>query len=164
MLLSDRGAVSRTDYFRDPGAPEPNSLVPAVSAVVADDQGRILLHRRSDNAKWSIPGGRVELGESVADAAVREVREETGIEVTPIGIVGVYSDPRSVVAYDDGEVRQQFSICLACRHVGGSLSAISDESLEVRFVAPQDIGGLELSPAIRLRVDDYLAGGPAVLR
>jgi 8-oxo-dGTP pyrophosphatase MutT (NUDIX family) len=158
------GAVSRTDYFRDPGAPEPNSLVPAVSAVVADDEGRILLHRRSDNVKWSIPGGRVELGESVADAAVREVREETGIEVAPVSLVGVYSDPRSVVAYDDGEVRQQFSICLACRRVGGSVSASSDESLEVRFVAPDEIAELEVSPAIQLRIDDYLAGGPAVLR
>jgi 8-oxo-dGTP pyrophosphatase MutT (NUDIX family) len=164
MPQSERGAVSRTDYFHDPGAPEPNSLVPAVSAVVADDEGRILLHRRSDNAKWSIPGGRIELGESVADAAVREVREETGIEVDPVSLVGVYSDPRSVVAYDDGEVRQQFSICLACQRVGGSVSANSDESLEVRFVAPEGITELEVSPAIQLRIDDYLAGGPAVLR
>jgi 8-oxo-dGTP pyrophosphatase MutT (NUDIX family) len=156
--------VSRTDYFRDPGAPEPNSLVPAVSAVVVDDEGRILLHRRSDNEKWSIPGGRIELGETVAGAAVREVLEETGIEVAPVSLVGVYSDPRSVVAYDDGEVRQQFSICLACRRVGGSESANSDESLEVRFVAPGHLSELKMSPAIQLRIDDYLAGGPAVLR
>ncbi len=106
----------------------------------------------------------MEIGESVAEAAVREVREETGIEVAPVSLVGVYSDPRSVVAYDDGEVRQQFSICLACRRVGGSVSADSDESLEVRFVDPEEIAALEVSPAIQLRIDDYLAGGPAVLR
>lgn len=156
--------MARIDYFDDPAAPAPNSLVPAVSAVVTDDDGRILLHRRSDNAMWSVPGGRVEVGESVAEAAVREVREETGIEAAPVRIVGVYSDPRSVVAYDDGEVRQQFSICVACSHVGGAVSATSHESLDARFVEASEIADLDISPTIRLRIDDYLAGGPAALR
>ena len=155
--------MGRRDYFDDPEAPRPNSLVPAVSAIVCDDQGRILLHRRSDNDLWSIPGGRIEVGESVAEAAVREVGEETGIEVEPVRLVGVYSDPMAVVAYDDGEVRQQFSICIACRPSGGTLSAESDESLEVRFATPDEVEELPLSPAIRLRVSDYLAGGEAAV-
>lgn len=153
--------MGRRDYFDDPDAPRPNSLVPAVSAVVRDDEGRLLVHRRSDNDLWSIPGGRLEVGESASQAVVREVLEETGIEVEPVRLVGVYSDPRAVVAYDDGEVRQQFSICVACRLSGGALSADSDESLEVRFVAPAELDDLPMSPAVRLRVSDYLSGGEA---
>ena len=153
--------MGRRDYFDDPDAPRPNSLVPAVSAVVSDDEDRLLVHRRSDNDLWSIPGGRLEVGESVSQAVVREVLEETGIEVEPMRLVGVYSDPRAVVAYDDGEVRQQFSICVACRPSGGALSAESDESLEVRFVAPTELEELPMSPAVRLRVSVYLTGGEA---
>jgi hypothetical protein len=64
--------------------------------------------------------------------------------------VSTDSDSRSVVAYD-GEVRQPFSICLACRRIGGSVSANSDESLEVRFVAPEEVIEPEVSPAIQLK-------------
>ena len=153
--------MGRTDHFHDWDAPRPNSLVPAVSAIVADEHHGLLLHRRSDNELWSIPGGRIEVGESVREAAVREVREETGIEAEPVRLVGVYSDPRAVVAYDDGEIRQQFSVCVACRPSGGALSTESDESLEVQFVAPDELEELPMSPAVRLRVSDYLTGGEA---
>jgi ADP-ribose pyrophosphatase YjhB (NUDIX family) len=88
---------------------------------VTDDQGRILLQRRSDNARWALPGGTMDIGESLRDCVVREVREETGLDVEPDYIVGVYSDPGHVFAYDEGEVRQQFSVCFACRTVSGEL-------------------------------------------
>jgi ADP-ribose pyrophosphatase YjhB (NUDIX family) len=156
--------VTRTEHLDDPDAPAPNSIVPAVSAVVEDDTRRILLHRRSDDGRWSIPGGRIELGESAASAVVREVREETGVRVVPVRIVGVYSDPRSVVAYSDGEVRQRFSVCIACRPVGGALSIASGETLEVRYVSIDELAELEMSPFVRLRIDDHLADGPARLR
>lgn len=78
---------------------------------------------------------------------------------------GVYSNRRHVVAYTDGEVRQQFSICVACRIVGGELNADSDESLEVRMFAPDEVAGLPMSDAIRLRIDDALTDeAHAVLR
>ena len=81
--------MPRTDYYDDPDAPAANSLVPAASAVVVDDAGRVLLHRRKDNDQWALPGGAVELGESVAECVVREVREETGLDVEVTGIVGI---------------------------------------------------------------------------
>ncbi|MEW9033144.1 MAG: NUDIX domain-containing protein, partial [Planifilum fimeticola] len=115
-----------------PDAPKPNSLVPAVSAVVTDSDGRILLHKRSDNFLWSLPGGAMELGESVEQAVIREVKEETGFDVEVLRCTGIYSDPGHVIAFSDGEVRQQFSICFACRIVGGELS-VSSESVQVRF-------------------------------
>lgn len=155
--------MGRRDFYDDPEAPAANSLVPAASAVVADEAGRILLHRRRDNQMWALPGGQMELGESIAGCVIREVREETGLEVEPVAIVGIYSDPKHVFSYDDGEVRQEFSICLACRIVVGDLAA-SDESYEVAFHAPSDIAGLPMVESIRLRVEDYLAGDTPVIR
>lgn len=103
--------MARIDYFNDPNAPKANSMVPSVTAVVLNSAGHLLLVHRTDNNLWALPGGGVDLGEGVADAAVREVKEETGLDVRVTGIVGLYTNPNHVMAYDDGEVRQQFSIC-----------------------------------------------------
>jgi ADP-ribose pyrophosphatase YjhB (NUDIX family) len=121
--------MPRVDYLNDPEAPQANSVVPAVSAIVPDGDGRILLIRRTDNNYWSIPGGGLEPGESVRQATVREVMEETGIACEVTGLVGIYSDPNHVAAYDDGEVRQEFSICFTTRMLGGTI-ATSQESSE----------------------------------
>ncbi len=119
--------MSKTDYLNDPNAPKPNSLVVAVGAVVKDAEGRLLLIRRSDNGFWALPGGAQDLGESVSQAVVREVEEETGILVEVTGISGVYSDPGHVIAYDDGEVRQEFFLCFHAEPIGGEIRT-SDES------------------------------------
>jgi ADP-ribose pyrophosphatase YjhB (NUDIX family) len=155
--------MGRIDYFNDPDAPAANSLVPAASAVVTDDVGRVLLQRRTDNGMWALPGGAMNLGESVAECAMRETREETGLDVEVVGIVGIYSDPRHVFAYSDGEVRQEFSICLLCRATGGVL-AVSDESTEVGWFAPDEVARLPMVPSIRLRLEDYLEGRAPVIR
>jgi ADP-ribose pyrophosphatase YjhB (NUDIX family) len=117
------------------------------------------LQRRRDNDLWSIPGGAMEIGEDIATAAVREVKEETWLDVEPISLVGIYSDPQYVVAYSDGEVRQQFSICFACRVVGGQI-ATSNESSEVGFFTPQEIEDLPMHESIRLRIRHYLEHRP----
>lgn len=155
--------MGRRDYYDDPAAPEPNSLVPAASAIVVDDRGRILLHRRRDNDMWALPGGKMEFGETLAGCAVREVKEETGLDVEVTGIVGIYSDPKHVFAYDDGEVRQEFSICFLARVTGGSLD-VSDESFEVAFHSPDDVADLPMVDSIRLRVSDYLSGQMPAIR
>lgn len=146
--------LTRIEHYNDPDAPKPNSLKPAASAIVVDSEGRILLHQRSDNGLWSIPGGGMEPGESIAETAVREVQEETGLEVQPEYLVGIYSNPRHVVAYPDGEVRQQFSVCFACRTVGGSL-ATSNESLKVGFYTIDEIKQMPMHESIRLRIRNY---------
>lgn len=146
--------MNRKDHEPGPLAPRANSLVPAASAVVVDDVGRILLQRRTDNDLWSIPGGRIEIGESASAAAIREVQEETGLEVRPLSVVGVYSDPANVVEYNDGEIRQQFSVCFACELIGGSIQT-SAESSEVAFFAKEQLARLEMTAAIRRRIDDY---------
>jgi ADP-ribose pyrophosphatase YjhB (NUDIX family) len=106
----------RIDFYDDPEAPAANSLVPSVNVIVVNGEGSILLIRRTDNRNWAVPGGAVDLGESVAQAAVRETLEETGIECEVTGIAGIYSDPRHVILYtSNGEVRQEFSIVLTTR-------------------------------------------------
>lgn len=149
--------MTRTDYLNNPDAPKANSVVPAVSAIVADAQGSILLILRTDNGYWSIPGGGLNPGESVADATMREVKEETGIDCQVTGLVGIYSDPNHVAAYDDGEVRQEFSICFTTRMTGGTITT-SSESAEVQFVSPDAIPDLRMHPSIRLRLQHYLEG------
>jgi ADP-ribose pyrophosphatase YjhB (NUDIX family) len=146
--------MSRIDYLNDPDAPKANSIVPAVSAIVTDTQNRILLILRTDNGYWSIPGGGLNPGESVTGATVREVKEETGIDCQVTGLVGIYSDPNHVAAYDDGEVRQEFSICFTTRMTGGTM-ATSSESSKVQFVPINAIDDLRMHPSIRLRIQHY---------
>ncbi|MEV0527868.1 NUDIX domain-containing protein [Streptomyces sp. NPDC050439] len=143
--------MSRTDHFRDPNAPAANSVVPSVTAVVRNAQGNVLLIHKTDNGLWALPGGGHDVGESVEQTVVREVAEETGIAVLVEDIVGLYTDPQHVIAYDDGEVRQQFSICFHARPVGGSLRT-SSESKEVRWVSPADLDTLDIHPSMRLRI------------
>jgi len=112
-------------------------LLPAVAAVVRDEAGRVLLIRRGDGRGWSLPGGFLEPGERLAEAIVREVREETGLEVEPLRIVGVYSDPAYThITYPNGDQVHFVSTTFECRVVGGALRADGDESLEVAYFAP----------------------------
>ena len=143
--------MGRQDYFDDPDAPKANSVVPSVTAVIVNELGQLLLIHKTDNDLWALPGGGHEAGETIAETVVREVREETGIDVQVVDLVGLYTDPRHVMAYDDGEVRQQFSICFHARPVGGSLQT-SAESKEVRWVAPHELDDLNIHPSMRLRI------------
>ncbi len=146
--------MSRIEHFEEDFAPRANRVVPAASAVVVDDTDRILLIKRTDNGLWTIPGGAMEPGENIADCCRREVLEESGIEVDITRLIGIYSNPRHVIEYADGEVRQQFSVCFACRPVGGQL-ATSNESSEVGYFTLDDIALMEVHPSIRLRISHF---------
>jgi ADP-ribose pyrophosphatase YjhB (NUDIX family) len=147
----------RIDYYDDPAAPKANSLVPSVNVVVTNDAGEILMIRRTDNDNWAVPGGAIDLGESVAQAAVRETREESGIECEITGIVGIYSDPKHVILYtSNGEVRQEFSIVLTARPLSGQPTP-SSESSEVRWVPVSEVRDYTMDRSMRIRINDYLA-------
>jgi ADP-ribose pyrophosphatase YjhB (NUDIX family) len=146
----------RVEYFDDPNAPRANSLVVAVTAIVTNDQGQLLLQKRTDNELWGLPGGAMNIGESIGQAVVREVFEETALEVEPTGIVGIYSDPGHIIAYANGEVRQEFSICFTARIVGGQLAVGDNESIEVRFVDEADLAQLSIGQSTRLRIQHFL--------
>mgnify|MGYP000131806418 CR=1 FL=1 len=144
--------MARTDYYHDPNAPTPNSIVVAVTAFVQDDHGRILMIRRTDNDLYAIPGGAQDIGETISLTVIREVKEETGIEVEVTGLIGIYSDPSHVIAFSDGEVRQEFSVCFRARPTGGELRTSSSESREVGWVEPDRLDELNIHPSIRLRI------------
>ena len=146
----------RIDYYDDPDAPKANSLVPSVNVVVVNDAGEILMIRRTDNDNWAVPGGAIDLGESVAQAAVRETREESGIECEITGIVGIYSDPKHVILYtSNGEARQEFSIVLTARPLSGQPTP-SSESSEVRWVPVSEVRDYTMDRSMRIRINDYL--------
>jgi ADP-ribose pyrophosphatase YjhB (NUDIX family) len=128
---------------------------PGAAAVILTDEG-VLLQRRSDNGRWGLPGGGVEPGESVSAAVVREVLEETGLDVEPVRLVGVYSDPANhqVVTYPDGNVIHYVSTVFECRIVGGTLTC-GDESLELAFFDPEALPA-EVLPIARIRIQDAL--------
>ncbi len=153
-ILGD--VVTRVDYLNDPAGPTANSIAVAVSAFIQNDQSRILLIRRTDNDLYSIPGGQVEPGETLTQAAAREVKEETGIDIEATKLIGIYSNPNHVIAYDDGEVRQEFSICFRARPIGGDLTT-SKESSEAVWVASRALSKLDIHPSIRLRIEHGLA-------
>ncbi|MGI5421210.1 NUDIX domain-containing protein [Actinomadura luteofluorescens] len=145
----------RIDYYDDPNAPKANSLVPSVNVVVENDKGEILMIRRTDNNNWALPGGAIDLGESITDAAVRETKEETGINVEVTGLVGIYSDPKHVIHYtSNDEVRQEFSIVLTARCVSGEIR-LSDESRAVRWMRPREIENQPMDDSMRKRLKDY---------
>ncbi len=156
--------MGRTDFFHDDGAPAANSLVPAAGILAVDDEGRLLLQRRRDTGQWAIPMGRMELGETPTECAVRETLEETGVTVEPTGFLGIYSDPGYIVAYDDhqdpsrfGEVRQEFEITLIGRPVSGSPTE-NDEASDVRWLRPDELPALDIHPRMRLQIEHYLTG------
>ena len=149
--------MTRRDYLNDPNAPKANSIAVAVSAFVQDDQGRILMIRRTDNGYYSIPGGQVEPGETLTQAAIRETQEETGVDILITGLVGLYSNPQHVIEYDNGEVRQEFSICFSGINAGG-IPHISVESSDVAWVEATAVRHLNVHPSTALRLAHALNG------
>lgn len=143
--------MARRDYYHAPDAPSANSIVVAVTAFIQDTAGRLLMIRRTDNDLYAVPGGAQEIGETIAQTVVREVREETGITVDVTGLIGVYSDPAHVIAFSDGEVRQEFSLCFRARPIEGE-PRTSSESKEVLWVEPAGLADLNVHPSIRLRI------------
>ncbi|WP_433018126.1 NUDIX hydrolase [Kribbella sp. CA-294648] len=146
----------RIDYYDDPEAPTANSMVPSVNVVIENQASEILMIRRSDNGNWAFPGGAIDLGESASQAAVRETKEESGIDCEVIDVVGIYTDPKHIILYtSNGEARQEFSIVLRARATGGQPTP-SSESTDVRWVPRSELADLQMDRSMRRRIDHYL--------
>ena len=126
---------------------------PSVSAVIFDRRGRLLLQQRSDGGQWGLPGGSVEIGESVGEAVRREVAEETGLRVAVRRLVGVYSAPRlQVIRYPNGNVWHYVNVCFECALRGGELTTC-DETLALGFFSTRRLPR-GLLPSHRIRIHD----------
>lgn len=131
-------------------------LTPAVAAVIYDRSGRVLLIRRGDGQGWSLPGGFLEPGERLAECAIREVQEETGLEVEVVRLIGIYSDPAvNHITFPNGDQVQLVSATFECRVTGGEPRPDGEESLDVGYFAPDGLPET-LIPAHRIRVQDAL--------
>jgi 8-oxo-dGTP diphosphatase len=121
---------------------------PGANAAVLDDDGRILLQRRGDNGLWALPAGPLDAGETLAHTAIRETREETGLEVEPLKLLAVYAGYEVIFPHGD----RVFPVAhmFACRVAGGELRADGRESLEVGFFSMDDLPPLR--PTVRQRV------------
>lgn len=142
----------RIDWYDDPQAPQANSIKPSAGAYVERD-GRVLLIRRDDNGNWSMPGGAMDPGESLAACAVRETLEESGVVVEVTGLGGIWTDPRHVIEYtSNGEVRQEFTAIYRARYVSGEPTT-SSESTSVEWVPLEDVPALQMDRSQRMRID-----------
>lgn len=149
--------MGRIEYYYEPNAPRANSLIPASNLLVVEGSGAILLQRRCDTGQWALPGGAQDIGETAAQCAIRECLEETGINAEITGFLGVYTNPHHIVAYSDGEIRQQYETTYIGRPVGGQ-PTVNDEADAVHFVLPADLDEYEIHPSMRQQIGDYLAG------
>jgi 8-oxo-dGTP pyrophosphatase MutT (NUDIX family) len=101
------------------------------AGVVLDDDGQVLLGRRADTGIWALPGGIIEPGEEPADAAVREIFEETGVIAVPEALVAVTVCDQ--VTYLNGDLVQYLELLFRCRACGGSAQVNDSESIEVSW-------------------------------
>ena len=133
----------------------PQKLQPSTSAIVVREDGKILVQKRRDNGKWGLPGGIMDVGETIAASCLREVKEETGLDVEIVRLTGLYTDPATqVVAYPDGNVVQHVAASFECRVVGGTL-ALDDESTALEWADPRALP----EPFVvsqRVRVEDWV--------
>jgi len=145
----------RKDYAHYPSMPEPNSMRPAAAVAIVDND-RILMLKRKDNDKWTLPGGTMELSESLMDCAIREVKEETGLDVIIKDIIGTYTDPNIRIEYSDGEVRREFTIVFYAV-TNNSNVVVDDESSAYKWVDVDVVRSLSMADSQKKRIADVLS-------
>ena len=128
------------------------------SAVIFDkDREKILLTRREDNNQWCLPSGGMEPGESAGEACIREVDEETGLQVAIKRLIGVYTTPHKLIVYPDGNKIQLVALCFEAEIVDGELR-LSCETTEYGYFSYQEIQELDLLLNHAQRIKDAYSG------
>ncbi|MCI0788648.1 MAG: NUDIX domain-containing protein [Chloroflexi bacterium] len=135
-------------------------LRPGASALIFDEaREKFLLTRREDNGRWCLPGGGMDPGESVAEACVREVLEETGLEVRVTKLVGVYTSPDLLVEFADGNVYQPVGFSFEVEITGGELG-LSDETTEFGWYTVAEMEAMDMMENHIPRIHDALKNRP----
>jgi len=143
-----------TIYTNNKSAPKPNKpLTPGVCTVVINKDKEILLHQRSDNDDWSLPGGQMEIGESISDCLLREVREETGLQPKIVRLIGLYTSPKIIFQFPNGDVYQSFVVVFLCK-VRDEKVTLNNESTSFKWVKKGEVNKLKTLPLVKEIISD----------
>lgn len=117
-----------------------DELGAGVAVIIFNDENQVLLQKRADVGLWGIPSGHIEIGETVSEAAIREVKEEANLDIRIKKLIGIYSDPSSqVFEYPNGQVVHFITTCFLAEITGGDLKCNSNESLDIKFFDQQNL-------------------------
>ncbi len=122
------------------------------SGFIRNEVGNVLLCRRADVMLWDVPGGTIELSETPTQGLVREIRQETGFQVTPERLIGVYAGPDFEWTYPNGDQAQIVSVFMTCRIISGVLDPAGRENVRVQFFPPESLPPL-LPRTVRMLKD-----------
>lgn len=153
--INEKMKTIRKDYYYQNDAPAANSIKPAAAVAIMNSKRELLMLHRKDNKKWTMPGGTLEFGESMTECALREVKEESGLDVEIRDIIGTYTDPNIRVAYSDGEVRQEFTIVYYGETTNYEV-ILDNESSQYKWVPLDKLLDLPLADSQRRRILDVL--------
>ncbi|MBW2967913.1 NUDIX hydrolase [Candidatus Woesearchaeota archaeon] len=132
-----------------------------VLGLIENDKGQVLVSQRVDpkvpeaHMKWDIPGGKIDFGEDIKDAVVREILEETGLDVEVISLV---PHAVSMVWKHDDYLQHTLVFCYDCRLIGGELHLDDHRINDLKWVEPKDLLSLDLLPTTREFAQRYIAG------
>ncbi len=161
--LQKRLETVRKDYYHAENAPKANSMVPAAAVAILNKKSEILMLQRKDNGKWTMPGGTMELDESLTGCALREVKEECGLDVSIVDVIGTYTDPDIRVEYSDGEVRREFTVLYFGHLESDEDSVVLDaESTKWQWIPLDEVESVQMTNSQRIRIKDvvkYLQNG-----
>jgi ADP-ribose pyrophosphatase YjhB (NUDIX family) len=123
------------------------------AVLITDEENHLLMLFRSDNKCWGLPGGAVELGETIETALRREAREETGLEPGSLSLFGVFSGPELFYRYPNGDEVHNITIVYRARFAGGEI-CLNSEHTEWGWFAPEEIPD-NISPPIRQVIEAF---------
>jgi 8-oxo-dGTP pyrophosphatase MutT (NUDIX family) len=129
-------------------------LMPSVTMIVRDDKDRILLVKIADADLWMPPGGSIEPNESPKDAAVREMKEETGLIVEPFRIIDVYGGPECRVVYPNGDIVSYVMTVFECDVISGEAVPDHEETVDIRYFSESDATSIPIPPWARTVLRD----------
>jgi 8-oxo-dGTP pyrophosphatase MutT (NUDIX family) len=120
-------------------------VVPGVSAILRDAEGRVLVQKRTDDGRWGLPGGAIDPGESPAQAVVREVLEELHVHVRPTALLGVFGGEPFRHYYPHGDVVEYVVSVFLCELLPGeSPAASTEETAQIAYYFPEELPALTL--------------------